>query len=101
MVVNNNKELREPLITDISETLHVDNVNSRDYKDVLTEIREQQGTEKVKSFLRIIRMDCDNKGDMVRKAIASMLFFNISPDWIMRLLKRKKTVFYKYVQGKK
>jgi hypothetical protein len=97
--ISNNKESKEPLLSDLSSTINVDNVNARDYKDVLAEVRDQQCTEKVKAFLRILRMDTSSKREMTRKAIAAMLFFNISPVWIMRILKRRKTVFYGYVNG--
>ena len=92
-IINNNKDLKEPLLSDLNEDLTVDNIQARDYKAVLNEMKDLLTAEKRKRFLDIINMPCDRK-----KIIACLLWFGIPTGAIIRALKIKEWTFYRIVK---
>jgi hypothetical protein len=95
--LNNNKELKEPLMSDLSSTLTVDNVESKDYKEVIAEIADKQEEERERRYHDIKNMDMGKLPEARRKAIASMLYFDIPAFLIMTLLRVPMTTFYRYI----
>lgn len=97
-IINNNKDLREPLLSDLNEDLTVDNINARDYKQVLSEMRDLLTTEKVKKFTQIRNMPVGNRKETIKKGIACLLWFEIKPTQIAQILNISVQWFYRIVK---
>ena len=98
IVVDNQIESKEPLLSDISETLTVENIDMRDYKQVLSEMRDLLTTEKIKKFTQIRNMPSGNRKETIKKGIACLLWFEVKPAQIAQILNISVQWFYRIVK---
>jgi hypothetical protein len=95
--IDNKAPRKEELLTDV---ISGEDIEGRDYKDVLNEMRQGKDDEHARRHDEIMGMPDKTTSEIRIKAIAALLFFNIQSSKITRVLRIPTSSFYKLVTGK-